>query len=1064
MDKFNLTFNGELLPGHDLAEVKARFSEALGLDGSNCVDGFFSGKTVTLRRDVDRSTAEAFYTKMYHAGVIVKLQPIAEQTVNTVPKRGMNREFHRGDHGSVEQSWPVRSPKSKKPGRARAEKRGNAVLQAEESQRRAAKVAARKAQKEVAQKQAVEEATRRKAEEQVALKKVAEEAARKKTAEETARKKAVEAAARKKAAEEEARKKAVEEAAKKKAAEEAARKKSVEEATRKKVAEEEARRKAAEEAARKKVAEEVARKKATETAARKKVAEEAARKKATAAAARKKARKEAARKKAAEEAAKKKAAEEATRKKAAEDAAIKTAQVEAARRKSAQEAEQQKALKLAAKKETAEKAARLRAELAEQKRQHAEEAARARADEKRIEDKLRALAAAQQAEEVALLAAQKQQQRQAEKQKVKEQAAAARREKLAQQRAAEQRAEQQRQEQAALDRAAEGTARLEKLQQAVRAKQALNRDPLKQLAEQLPRCQPGAPNLFSLKPFRNTVDVRQRAENSQRVMKTMYITSVTTLLMLFILGTGQALLPPPEPLPAAAQGIILAPHSGLLLTVGKHIFTLDRAGVDSGDFDLGAWGVSSQIIPLGFNSIGKLLLQEHLAPEENSDPNNPANSGNTWRTLSCDTQLKHCSPLAQEVFNARISSYVVDSRTGESYLSSPVPGLLTKLAADGALLSQASVAMPDTARIVLHEGLLYMSSAAGPAISVFRPDDKGFGEQLDEVLLLPPGAVDKGQTQVDDFLWSAGGWWVTLSNPESQRTDLYRFDPKWNFIAAVPLSEDARPAQLLNWANKVLLLDSSHTSIHRFDARGKAEAPLLPSALEDFLNRAASGEQQSQRLWSAGLVFLALLGIGSYLLGRLYQLRSLVYNKDKVRGADAIDDKEKHIHWIDPEANRRNAYQKIAIAYGILCLVVFAVIVILTLPSVILLATALLLAGPAIALALLWTGPIGHIGVMNGQLILVDQNSLYHIGNGARVHYRNNFLLLDDVVVFIGTQQLPVFSTKKLAAEIVPMAVAGVKVDRKTVAIKLMQGAHPLAKGFYACAACLAAAILSFLL
>jgi hypothetical protein len=159
-----------------------------------------------------------------------------------------------------------------------------------------------------------------------------------------------------------------------------------------------------------------------------------------------------------------------------------------------------------------------------------------------------------------------------------------------------------------------------------------------------------------------------------------------------------------------------------------------------------------------------------------------------------------------------------------------------------------------------------------------------------------------------------------------------------------------------------------------------------------------------------------------------------------------------------------DAYRKIAVAYGILCLFVFSVIVILTLPAVILLPTALLLAGPAIALALLWAGPRGHIGVMNGQLILVDQNSLYHLGSGARVHYRNNFLLLDDVVVFIGTRQLPVFSTQELAAEIVPMALAGVKVDRKTVAIKLMQGAHPLAKGFYACAACLAAAIVSFLI
>jgi len=262
----------------------------------------------------------------------------------------------------------------------------------------------------------------------------------------------------------------------------------------------------------------------------------------------------------------------------------------------------------------------------------------------------------------------------------------------------------------------------------------------------------------------------------------------------------------------------------------------------------------------------------------------------------------------------------------------------------------------------------------------------------------------------------------------------------------------------------VLVFDSKTPAIQRFNAQGQAETPLTPLALQNYIDSAQHSVALSQKLWHASLGFLAIVGIGSYLLGRLHQIRSLVYSKDKVRGAEPVDDKEKMIRWIDPENSRSSAYKKLAIIYGILCFSVLALIFSLALPATIMLAATLLFTGPAIALALLWNSQSGHIGVLNDQLILVDQHDMYHFGGGPRVHYRNNFLLLDDIVVFIGTRRLPVFSTEQLAAEIVPLALAGVKVDRKTVAIKLIQSAHPIAKGLYACAACLAAAIMCLLL
>jgi hypothetical protein len=112
------------------------------------------------------------------------------------------------------------------------------------------------------------------------------------------------------------------------------------------------------------------------------------------------------------------------------------------------------------------------------------------------------------------------------------------------------------------------------------------------------------------------------------------------------------------------------------------------------------------------------------------------------------------------------------------------------------------------------------------------------------------------------------------------------------------------------------------------------------------------------------------------------------------------------------------------------------------------LAAALIaLSGPAIALLLLGRSSVGHIGILQEQLLLVDHTGMYHLGGGPRVQYRGPFLLLDDVVVFTGTRLLPAFSSKQAACEVTPLAEAGIKVDRKTVTVKLLQSRHPLAQG-----------------
>jgi hypothetical protein len=131
----------------------------------------------------------------------------------------------------------------------------------------------------------------------------------------------------------------------------------------------------------------------------------------------------------------------------------------------------------------------------------------------------------------------------------------------------------------------------------------------------------------------------------------------------------------------------------------------------------------------------------------------------------------------------------------------------------------------------------------------------------------------------------------------------------------------------------------------------------------------------------------------------------------------------------------------------------------LTVDPIWLTALLLALAGPAIALDLLRRHPVGHIGVDGEQLLLADHRNVYHLGGGSRIHHRGAFLLIDDVVVFTGSGLLPAFDPGQVRERVAPLAAAGVRVDRATVAVKLLQGRHPIATGTLAMLACTAAAI-----
>jgi hypothetical protein len=206
---------------------------------------------------------------------------------------------------------------------------------------------------------------------------------------------------------------------------------------------------------------------------------------------------------------------------------------------------------------------------------------------------------------------------------------------------------------------------------------------------------------------------------------------------------------------------------------------------------------------------------------------------------------------------------------------------------------------------------------------------------------------------------------------------------------------------------------------------------------------------------------LATVSAAAFGFASLHRLRNLVYRQGQERGAVLVNEDEAALGWIPPAADRASRFQQLCIAYSALALASLIITGVFAGSLFVVLSLAAGLAGPGIALFLIHSGQPGHIGVLRDQLMVVDHTNTYHLGSGPNIHYRRHFVLIDDVVVFTGSRWLPVFDQQQLQARVAPLAHAGIKVDRKTVAVKLLEEGHVLAR---AAATCLASTGLAGLL
>ena len=533
-----------------------------------------------------------------------------------------------------------------------------------------------------------------------------------------------------------------------------------------------------------------------------------------------------------------------------------------AQREAAQQAERERAERGEQQRIAVQQAAQRKAERAERKQQEAREAARRQEQERR-----------RAAEQAAQRAAER------------ERRAAQHREQAAQRRAMEEQA---------ISRGAQALSRQVALKPvSARVKTRLETPRGADRAHD--HSDPGAPNLYALQPFRNTPAVRERAAQArQRLRRAVVVAFVASAALLLLAGAylQRATAPPDMRIAASA----VDPGSGPLRLVAGRRLRHDRSGRGTQTIALRDMGLATLQAPLVFDATGYLLAPGRLAAGD------PAAAGDaSARLLRCDLDQRKCRPVSGELDGRHISGLALHPLSGDLFVADAGAGRIVRIGADGQRLGQAAVPLVQHPALRLAAGLLFTNSVNGPAISVFRYDAAAFGQQLDEILLLPAAMAITEHTRVRDFIRVDGDWWVILytADPGAATPEggVFRFDAQGKYLGRIDGPPHSRPRQLLNWAGKVLIRDADATTLQRFSAAGTPEAPLRSDLLQHLHAREQRAAALTALAWHTALIVLLLLTLGAAGTAYLQRARSLVYKSKRERGAEPIDAIAASVRW-----------------------------------------------------------------------------------------------------------------------------------------------------------------------
>ena len=263
---------------------------------------------------------------------------------------------------------------------------------------------------------------------------------------------------------------------------------------------------------------------------------------------------------------------------------------------------------------------------------------------------------------------------------------------------------------------------------------------------------------------------------------------------------------------------------------------------------------------------------------------------------------------------------------------------------------------------------------------------------------------------------------------------------------------------VIPWTSKMLVSDPSREFIYRFDAVAEQERDFTSDGIIEGLNQRRSALGISATLQSLVLIILLATAAGLVGLWSLLSLRGKVYTHPESTSDAGIDIGNDNIRWLEPSPDWQPRLLRLGYGFAALWVLMFILGFVAGLGIWSLVAIVLILGGIGGLFYAMIRANSCHLGVLGEHLILVDHNNTYRVGSGPRIQYFQNYVMVDDVIVYLGNRVASPFASDPLENEFIPLVNTGIKIDRATLRIKLFQTRHPMLLGISGLAAtvCLA--------
>ncbi|MEQ9463466.1 MAG: hypothetical protein RJQ10_07375 [Haliea sp.] len=499
-----------------------------------------------------------------------------------------------------------------------------------------------------------------------------------------------------------------------------------------------------------------------------------------------------------------------------------------------------------------------------------------------------------------------------------------------------------------------------------------------------------APNPYTLRPYQAGTAQRQRPLQAARLKQAGAVVALVALLALGLVVAGLRMLPPPAPVPQLIAAASQRGGGDLMLATSDLLIQHDRSGAEQETLLLRELGFTGELAGLVWESPQTLLLLADTSA-----------GGNLYR---CQLQQRQCRLLADESGPLQATAVTVIPASGRLILADSARSLLSLHDTRGRQLASSETPLPARPILRVQDGLLLVNSTEGPGISVLRYEARAFGQQLDEILLLPPAALAAGLAVTRDFARSGDQWWATLEHPETGAAGVFRFDKLWNTLAEVTLPAEHDPGALVPWGTRMLVLDPNQRQLLRFSAQGEPGVALASPHLQDLADAHVRTLDLRARLGAVATTLLALLALAACCFTFWQHLRHRVFAADRQRSAPVLGKRAGDIFWLPPRVQRPGRLITLLRSLGM---------------------------------------QQQYIGVRGNSLVLVDHRGVYHVGNGIQLQQHPWFLRAEEVIVYTGPGR------RAFAGDAWPLvrpalAAAG-KADAGTIAAGLLESRHPLA-------------------